>query len=187
MSDSLHDRGRAMEDLFFAESDQRLLDKIREEMEAKDAREALQMATGISDTTVLDAFIENGITPETMVSIGLIPLVMVAWSDHRMESAEKAAILKAADQAGIGAGSPSYHTIESWLSKKPDSDLLDAWVRYIGLLKETLDGAAFSQLKKSIIGRAEHVAESAGGFLRVVNTVSAAERKVLDRLTAAFD
>ncbi len=176
-----------MEDLFFAEKDQELLEKIREEIGAKESRDALQSASGISDAAVLDALIESGIKPETLTSVALIPLVAVAWSDNKMEDAEVTAILQAADVAGITTGSASYHTIEAWLSRKPGHDLLDAWKSYIGSLKSTLDEVALTQLKTSIIGRAEHVAKASGGFLGLGHRVSDSERKVLDELTQAFD
>ncbi len=187
MSDSLHERGQALEDRFFAEKDQALLDQMREEMAAQKSREALQSASGIGDAAVLDSLIESGITPESLTSVALIPLVEVAWSDNEMQEAEKVAILQAADIAGITTGSVSYRTIESWLSKKPGSDLLDAWKAYIGSLKSTLDSVALMQLKSSIIGRAERVAKASGGFLGLGNKVSDSERKVLDDLSATFD
>ena len=186
MDDSLNQRGRAMEDAFFAKSDQALLEKMRAELSVKDASEALQTASGISDASVLDALHENGITPESLTSVSLIPLVAVAWADKKMEDAEKEAILQAADVAGIKAGSPSYETVELWLTSQPSDELLDTWKSYIGSLKGSLDGAAFSQLKSSIIGRAEQIAKSAGGFLGLGDKVSAAERKVLDELATAF-
>lgn len=187
MTDSLHERGQAMEAVFFAQQDHKLLEKLREEMAAEQSRDALQSASGISDDTVLDALINSGITPESLTSVALIPLIAVAWADNRLEASEKAAILKAADVAGLQVGSASYQTIDSWLSKKPDSDLLDAWKAYIGSLKLTLEPVAFSQLKTSIVGRAESVAEAAGGFLGLVNTVSDSERKVINQLKAAFE
>jgi hypothetical protein len=187
MSDSLQDRGKAIEDVFFAEQDKKLLDKIREEMAAKESRAALETASGISDAAALDALTESGITPESLTSIALIPLVVVAWSDDKMEDSEKAAILQAADAAGITTGTASYETMKAWLAKKPGSDLLDAWKAYVSSLKSSLDDVAFAQLKTSIIGRAEGVAEAAGGFLGLGNKISASERKVLDELAAAFD
>ncbi|MFK7766947.1 MAG: hypothetical protein AB8B55_06970 [Mariniblastus sp.] len=187
MDDSLNNRGRAMEDAFFAKSDQALLEKMRAELSAQESRQALKAASGISDEAVLDALHESGITPETLTSVSLIPLVAVAWADKKMEDAEKAAILKAADVAGIKSGSASYSTMEAWLSDQPTGELLDTWKAYIGSLKPSLDAAAFNQLKTSIIERAENVAESAGGFLGLGDKVSAAERTVLDDLAAAFN
>ena len=63
---------------------------------------------------------------------------------------------------------------------------LESWKAYIGALKETLDGAALTQLKASILDRAEAVAKSAGGFLGLGNKVSDVERKVLDDLSNSF-
>ena len=187
MSDSLHERGKSMENLFFAEKDHELLQKMRDEIVALESREALKSASGIADTSVLTALSEIGITPESLTSVALIPLVAVAWSDNKMEEAEKAAILKAADAAGITVGSASYQTINTWLSKKPDSELLEAWKAYIGSLQTVLDAVSLMQLKKSILGRTEEVAKASGGLLGLGQKVSMSERKVLDELAAAFD
>ena len=187
MSDSLHDRGKAIEDLFFAENDKKLLDKIRKEMGDKESRYALETASGIKDAAALDALVASGITPESLTSVALIPLVAVAWSDNKMEAAEKTAILKAAEVAGIQTGSASYATMESWLHTKPKPELLETWKAYVHSLKSTLDGPSFGQLKTSIIGRAEDVAKSAGGFLGLGNKVSDSEQKVINELSKAFD
>ncbi len=186
MDDSLKGRGKAIEDLFFAEKDQKLLEKIREEAASKEVREALQSASGIEDTATLDALVEAGISPESLASVALIPLVAVAWADRKMEDAEKAAILKAAEAGGIDPGSASYETMQSWLGKQPGGDLLDAWKAYIVAFKASLDPAVASQLKTSILGRAKSVAEAAGGFLGL-SKISHAEQRVLDDLAKTFD
>ncbi|MFT5303167.1 MAG: hypothetical protein ACI87E_004975 [Mariniblastus sp.] len=187
MNDPIHQRGQAMEDMFFTINDHKLLDNIRAEMAAKEHRDALQSASGISDTPTLDALHGCGITPESLASVALIPLVAVAWSDNKMEDPEKAAILKAAESAGIAVGTASYQTMESWLNNPPESELLDTWKSYIGALKSTLEGPALNQLKNSVLGRAENVAKSAGGFLGLGNKVSDSEQGVLDDLAKAFD
>lgn len=100
MSDSLNDRGKAIEDVFFNARDQDLIQKLKQEMAASEAREAMTLASGIDDDAVLDSLISCGITPESMASVALIPLVAVAWADNKMEDNEKEAILKAANEAG---------------------------------------------------------------------------------------
>jgi len=184
MSDSLHDRGQAIEDVFFAARDQDLVQKLKQEMAASEAREAMTIASGISDAAVLDNLIACGIAPESMASVALIPLVAVAWADNKMEDNEKAAILKAANHAGVVEGSASYQSISAWLDNRPDASLTDAWKNYMGALNESLDPVAFNQLKALVMRRAEDVAESAGGFLGLGNKVSDAERKVLDDLAS---
>jgi hypothetical protein len=187
MSDSLHDRGKAIEDQFFAEQDKKLLNKIRAEMAAKESREALEHASGISDVTVLDALVSIDITPESLTSVALIPLVAVAWSDNKMENSEKKAILEAAKIAGIAPGSASYATLESWLNTRPEPKLLEAWKAYVHSLKSALETVAYNQLKASVLGRAEDVAKSAGGLLGLGNKISRSEEKVLEELSKAFD
>jgi len=187
MEDSLHERGKAMEDLFFKQSDEKLLKNLRSEMAAKENRDAFQEACGISDPAVLDAIFEVGITAESLTSIALVPLVVVAWADKVMERGEKAAILQAAAAAGVQTGTASYATMESWLETRPKTELLEAWKAYIAALKPTLDAVAFTQLKHSIMGRAEKVATSTGGFLGLRKKVSDQEQKVLDELERAFD
>ena len=85
MADKLHDRATAVENQFFARRDQELLAKLREEMGTSEVRSALSAATGIEDKEALDALIEHQIKPQTMVVVGLIPMVAVAWSDGVLE------------------------------------------------------------------------------------------------------
>ena len=184
MSDSLHDRGQAIEDVFFTARDQELIQKLKQELAASEIREAMATASGVNDEAVLDRLIECGISPASMASVALIPLVAVAWADNKMEANEKDAILKAASLAGVVENSASYQAISAWLDSRPDASLTDAWKDYMGALKESLDPPAFNQLKALIIRRAENVAESAGGFLGLGNKVSESERKTIDELAS---
>ena len=186
MEDSLHERGRAIEDLFFKQCDEKLLDNLQKEIAKKAIHDAFHHVSGISDAAALDALVEAGITPESLTSISMVPLVVVAWADKIMERSEKAAILQAAEVAGIHPDTASYVTMEFWLEKRPSSDLFEAWKAYIAALKPTLDAVAFTQLKHSILDRAEKVASATGGFLGMGKKVSDSERKVLNELDKAF-
>lgn len=184
MSDSLHDRGQAIEDVFFTARDQSLIQKLKQELANSEAREAMATASGINNDRVLDSLIECGITSASMASVALIPLVAVAWADNKMEANEREAILKAASVAGVVEGSASYQAMSLWLESRPDESLTEAWKNYMGALKESLDPPAFNQLKAHIIKRAENVAQSAGGFLGLGNKVSDSERKTIDELAS---
>ena len=148
---------------------------------------ALKAASGIEDETVLQGLIENGITPESLTAVSLIPLVTVAWADREMADAEKTAILKAANDAGVTSESAAYSVVESWLQNRPDEDLLSAWKSYIDSVKSKLDPAATIQLKHSVVVRSTEIAKAAGGYLGLGNKISAAEQAVIDDLTAAFE
>ena len=185
--DELHQRGQALENLFFKEKDEKLLDQLRARMAADEDRSALQAATGVTDTGTLDSLLQLGISAESLTSVSLIPLVEVAWSDGVVQDKERGAILDAATKSGIASGSPSFQLLEGWLQTKPGAELMEGWKAYIHSLKSTLDETAFSQLKNSILGRAKSVAEAAGGFLGLGNKISDSEDKVLSDLKSAFD
>lgn len=185
MSDSLHERGKAMENSFFLQQDKELLKKLKAEMEASDQREALAKASGLTDEGALNALINNNVSPENVTALSLVPLVAVAWADKKMEDAEVTAILSAAAEAGVNEGSASYQLLEGWLKKQPGDELLEAWKSYVNALKSSLESAAFSQLGNSIMHRAENVANAAGGFLGLGKT-SDVERQILDDLNKVF-
>lgn len=185
MSDSLRDRGKAMEDVFFKAKDQELLAKLRSEMASDENLKALSAATGITDEKTLDALASSEVTPESATAISLIPLVAVAWADNEMADAEVDAIMKAAVEANVSEGSASYDLLKSWLQTKPPVGLLQAWKHYVNSLKSSLEPAAFGQIQASVMKRATDVAKSAGGFLGLV-TISEVEQTVLDDLNKVF-
>ncbi len=186
MDGSLFEHGKAMEDRFFVERDRQLLDQLRKEIADKENVEALASVSGISDATVLAAMVHCGVTAESMTSVSLIPLVAVAWADGSVDAAEKDAVLKATESAGIESGSASHSLVQSWLRAKPSEELLDSWKQYITGLKASLEPAAFKQLKKTVLDRARSVAEAAGGILGFGKT-SGSESKVLAELEQAFE
>lgn len=187
MEDSIHERGRAMEDLFFQQKDQQLLEKLRQELAVKENREALETATGIHDKQVLDVLLHHQINPQTLLAVGMIPLVAVAWADNVLHESEKKCVLKAASESGIAEGTASHEVLVSWLAQKPDRELIKAWEAYIRGLKQKLDASAFQNLKLQVMNRVERVADAAGGFLGLGNRISKAERAIMDEFERTFD
>lgn len=185
MSDSLQNRQRAMEDLFFKQQDQRLLDDYRKKIEDDKAMNSLSAATGIKSNDLLVKLVDSGISADSLTALSMIPLIVVAWADNEMADQEREAIKKAADESGLSSGS-GLELVESWLSKKPEDELLATWSSYVGELKGTVDGAEFAEMKADIMGRARTVAEAAGGFLGLTSKISSAETEVLESLEASF-
>ncbi len=185
-NDSLQDRGRAMEDLFFHDLDQKLLNQMKSELSAEEDRTALMAATGIEDREAIHHLVSQGISVETLASVGLIPLVAVAWADGKMEARERQAILKAANESGISSDHSSYQLISNWLTHKPSDSLLQSWKVYVTALKANLDQTSVGQIKRSVIDRAKRVANAAGGFLGVGRT-SQVEQEVIEELESVFD
>lgn len=186
MDDSLLNRGKTLENQFFREKDTQLLEKLKAEMEGKEAKEALAAASGITDPAVLESLSANNVTAESLTSVSLVPLISVAWADGTIDDKEREAVLKAAAGAGLSAGSAAHDLVTSWLNDRPGSDLMESWKSYVGGLKSTMPAEAFGQVKTSVLKRAKDVADAAGGFLGLGKT-SDAESKVIEEMEKAFD
>ena len=185
-ADFLGERRRALEESFFAKRNQQLLEELRSQASADAQREQLIAASGIHDAAALDALTEVGLCSETIAALGLVPLVEVAWADHQMDDRERDAILNAATQSRLDEGSPGYRLLAEWLHEKPDSRLLDAWKDYVAALCQSLSNDARQALENELMGRAQQVAEAAGGILGFGNRMSEKEKSVLDELDSAF-
>ena len=64
-----------MEENFFRERDQELLEYLRSQAEESNLRSQLSEISGIVDTEVLDALIRAGITAESLSALSLLPMV----------------------------------------------------------------------------------------------------------------
>lgn len=186
MSDAFESRGRALEDQFFHQLDQKLLDKFRTKLANKESREALKSSSGIADEELLDTLVTMNISAESLASLSIVPLVAVAWADGKMEPGEREAVLKAAEDRGMASGSAGYHMVEVWLSSKPAHELFEVWQAYVGALKETMEPAAYEKLKSEVLAQAHGVAHSAGGILGLANRVSPIEKAKLKELEESF-
>ncbi len=73
---------------FFNEVEDAIVDRLHAEARSESAREALARQTGISDASLLSELTELGFTTRTLIALRLIPLVLVAWADHRIDTGE---------------------------------------------------------------------------------------------------
>ena len=180
--DGLAERGRGLEDAFFAKQDALLRQRLAELDEAKSETAGLSEASGITDETVLRRLIGLGLSNTTLVALTLVPLVAVAWADGSIDETERKVLLASAEQTGLVQGHPAHALFERWLATKPHPELLGAWKGYVA----ALPAETRATLKSEILERARTVAEAAGGFLRIGNKVSGAEQAVLTDVEEAL-
>lgn len=183
--DALKDRGRALEDAFFAAQSEQKLQKLREKMEAQSAREAIAEQTGIQDAELLDRVVALGIRPSTLSAFALVPLVRVAWADGVLDPTEREAILVEAKALGLQDGGTAMSLLAGWLDRKPDAALFEAWKAWYDQTVAGLDDDALLAMGERIMDNARRVARASGGVLGV-GAVSAPERRVLDELAAVL-
>lgn len=182
----LGDRGKALEESFFAQENEARVARLRAEKEKGEARERLAAVAGLHDEAMLDRLLDLDVGAETWVALTLVPLIEVAWADGRIDPEERDAILEAADADGVVRGSPAHERLESWLADRPNAELLESWEAMTRALCEQFTGAERAALEAEVMGRASRVADATGGFFGFGSRVSAEENAVMDRLEKAF-
>lgn len=182
----LGNRRQVLEEEFFNRENERLRQQLRVRLESEKNRKALAEASGITHPEVLDHLVRLGLDGETVVALGLVPLIDVAWADGKMAERERLAVLAAARERGIDDASPAGLLLASWLAAPPPSKLSEAWIGYVRALCQSLDPTERTELRDDLLGRARAVAEAAGGFLGLGSKVSTKEQQELERLEAAF-
>jgi len=177
---------RALEEAFFGQQNARLLEKLRAKAERRARHEALREVVRIEDDAFLDRLIDLGIRPETVLALRLVPLAFVAWADGRIDAAERDAILRAAEEKELPAGSPAHTLLSTWLSHAPEPHLLDLWKGYVRSIWSAFTVEEQNEMRRNMIGLAREVADAAGGFLGLTSRISAAERKVIAEIEAVL-
>ncbi|MCA9216335.1 MAG: hypothetical protein KDB27_24875 [Planctomycetales bacterium] len=184
-SDALRERGRNLEEAFFAQKNKELLHAFHEKLEADEKRAAITAATGICDEKTLDELLAIGVDAQSLAAVTIIPLIRVAWADRNIGPKERDAIMAAAKDACISEGDAAYDLLKNWLDDRPHDNLFNAWVDYVSVLKETVDASIFSALASQVTKNSTAVAKAAGGLLGI-GAISAVEQKVLDEIAQAL-
>jgi hypothetical protein len=182
---TFHKRASALEDEFFHRIDQKLVERLRQQHDREVDENALTIATGIADRSLLDELISLEITSKSLIAFSLFPAIYVAWADGHVETAERKAVLKSATQLGVISESAAYQLLQSWLRTKPSPELFRAWVDFIHALRPTLSPKAFRELHEGVIGRSRKVAGAAGGIFGI-HKVAKSEHAAIEKLHTVF-
>lgn len=184
--DSLHSRGKALEDAYFAARDRELASRLKHRLNAEEMQKLLHYSVGLTSELADQGFahLQSGL--EVIAAMALLPMVEVAWCDGTVSPEEKAAVLRGAAEMGMGDDSPLQQFLQNWLDHRPSPAALEAWKSYVQAFVGMVEPFHAETTRQNIIGRAEKVALAAGGFLGFGNRISAAEQACLDDLAQAF-
>lgn len=183
-SDSLHERGSALENQFFAELDAKLLEELKSRQDQENAVSEFARITGIKDTKILEAVHKLGVTPQAFSALRVFPLVAVAWGDGVLEEAERSTINTLA-AAHFDLKGPAGKLLTNWLESKPSSELFTTWESYAKALVTALAAHDAEELKKALVNEINTVATASGGLLGWA-AVSQGESKVMKRIETAL-
>jgi len=182
----LADRRKVLEEPFFPRRNELLAWRFRKAEEAKARKDALSVASGITDDVILENLVALNIGKETLPALFLAPLVAVAWADGCIEDTERNAVLAGAAELGLSEQEASYQLLERWLVERPSPELLTSWKQYIDALSVRLSQHALEALKPELLRCARAVVEAAGGRFDTGQRVSSPGRAVLEDLETAI-
>jgi hypothetical protein len=117
--DSLHHREQAEENVYFAQRDALLIERIRARAKLGDIAAALADKLHVDNPDVLQRIVELGITRDTAAAFLVSPLIDVAWSDGHVSPAEYDTVVRIASERGIAHDSPDMAQIREWLAQAP--------------------------------------------------------------------
>jgi uncharacterized tellurite resistance protein B-like protein len=179
---------KRLEDEFFSQKDKKLVEKLQQLREMKETKESLSSISGIRNDAILQKLVELNVRPEELTALCLVPLVEVAWADGVVDDHERKAILSAAQKMGMKKGSLEFDLLKQWMTRKPDTDVLAAWVHYTRGLSEQLSEEERQLLKSEIMEHARSIADASGGILGlgIGNRISKGEEEVLKKVETAF-
>lgn len=183
--DIFGDRRKALEDSFFRERDQVLLEKLRMELETVEEHRNLAHVSGILDDKVLSNLLKAGVRGETLIAVTLIPLVEVAWADGSVSEDEREAVLKAAAENGVQEGSAAHQLLNHWLKDRPDVRIIAAWKEYVGALAKAMPADAMLVLRERLMGRMRAVAEATWSIMGLGRKISKVEHAAIEEFERA--
>jgi uncharacterized tellurite resistance protein B-like protein len=187
MSDPLNvqKQGQRLENQFFAKLDQRLIEQLQDRLAAQNTADDLKVATGIEDARLLQDLVTVGVTARSLSALRLVPVVLVAWADGRLDRREREKVLEIAGDHQLSLDDEAHQLLIGWLEEDPTDQLLPLWKDYCQALAKTLPEEALASLRQTITAEAKEVAKAAGGLLGI-GAVSPGESQMLQTIETAL-
>ena len=174
--------GRHLEEKYFREKERELIERLKQKASKEAARKALSEAVGVSDESTLQTLEEMGYDREVVTVLHFFPLVAVAWADGNISADERKKIVTAARAWGVHYGTAADKKLHEWLSSKPDETTTNRALRVIRDIMRFSGPEKQADYHENILRLSEAVANASGGLLGIGSRISAAERKVIERV-----
>jgi hypothetical protein len=183
-ADAFQKRCQSLENAFFTDLDQRLLQGLQEKLSEEQSIQKLGEASGIQDQQALAAMHRMGVTPGAVSAVRVFPLIAIAWADGTADSKEAAAV-RAIASKHVDSGSEASKLLEHWLANRPTPEMLEAWEACANALFSGVLGSESRKLKEGLIAEMEEVASVSGGLLGWFAS-TASESSTLHRIKHAL-
>jgi hypothetical protein len=182
-TDGITDDVRKREEEYFRRKDRELVERMRRDAAAADARKQLETATGIHDPESLKDLEALGFTPHTIALLPLVPVLQVAWAEGGVSLAEREMIVTLARARDIAVGSEADHQLQAWLDSRPSEETFRKAGRLIAAMLDHPAGAEMQVSADDLIMYCEQIAHASGGLFGY-GKVSAEEKAAIHQIAA---
>lgn len=185
--DAFAERERALEDQYFQQREQELIEKMRRRAALDAERQQLAEVTGTTDQEILQELQQLGYTRETVVLLHLLPLVQVAWAERGVSEGERQLILDIAKLRGVEPGSAAYEQLIRWLETRPTEEFAEKTLRLISAMLQSLPSEKRDAAKRDLIAYCTQIAAVSGGMLGFTKKISDDERALIEHIAAELE
>jgi|GEM_PF-1588104 len=186
---SKHDvkeRGHAFENQYFNKLSGEKAKALKQKLEQEQNLEELKRITGITNDTLLEHILDQGLSASELAALSLFPIAQVAWADGTLDDNERKAIIKVCQEDGIQADSPAMALMETWLEETVDESLFSLWKDWVSSTLSNMSDEQAKDFSLSIIAKATKVAQASRSFLGLGPAISSEEQKVIDQIKSAL-
>jgi hypothetical protein len=139
----------------------------------------------MTDQELIDELRFMGIDKASYRVVTLLPLVRVAWADGAVQDAERALILKIAEDHGMFAADGA-RILAEWLRHAPTEGYVQRGSNCLRALTERSGAIAGEDMSPStlvdVVTQCQQVAEAAGGLFGILWTVDERERAAIEEI-----
>ena len=171
---------------YFNRKNAEQIEQLKAVFRKKADKESIASASGVKDEALLDRMAELHLNGELMSAFQLYPLIEVAWADGKLEDAEAAAVLAAAEKHGISKDSKAHAYLSERLRLGPSKDVRTIWMMFAKDLKSTLSASGLDAFRADIFELCRSVARASGGMLGKAFSVAGAEKDVMAEIEKAL-
>lgn len=180
--DMLAQRKRALEEEYFRQKEQELIEKIRLRTAKQAERQELAEAVGVADEEILATLQEMGYTRETVKLLHLVPLVQIAWASGSVTPREREMVVRLSEWRGVEKDSPAWKQLNNWLDQRPSEEFFLTTLRIIRYLFDFQTANEGVADRTDLISFCIRIAMASGGFLGMTNKISEGEQTALDQI-----
>ena len=80
---------RAQEEAFYRDVDNMLIGRLQAQADSEEAKIALAEVAKLKDAKLIDQLAGLGVTPDALLAVQMIPVVLIAWANHGVDARER--------------------------------------------------------------------------------------------------